>query len=139
MRFLEGPEKGKLVAGNCIYFCWENKIPCTGTSHKTIEKDPVFIIQRYKIYRKAISTFYMQLIQVVHNINLYIQCKTVEYIQAPSLQILYRTTLKMKIEKINLKERNSNFQIPVKYKTSNSPGWCSSSKILQLSTFSRLY
>ena len=50
---------------------------------------------------------------VIHNINLYIQCKTVEYIQASSLQILYRTTLNMKIEKINLKERNSNFQIPV--------------------------
>ena len=37
MRFLEGPEKGKLGAGNCIYFCWENKIPCTGTPHKTTE------------------------------------------------------------------------------------------------------
>ena len=33
----------------------------------------------------------------------------------------------MKIEKINLKERNSNFQIPVKYKTSNNSGWCSPS------------
>ena len=92
-----------------------------------------------KIYQKAISTFYIQLIQVIHNINLYIHCKTVEYIQASSLQILYRTTLNMKIEKINFKERNSNFQIPAKYKTSNSSGWCSSSKILQLSTFSRLY
>ena len=46
---------------------------------------------------------------------MYIQRKIVHvvYIQAPSLQILYRTTLNMKIEKINLKERNSNFQIPV--------------------------
>ena len=77
-----------------------------------------------KIYQKVISTFYIQLIQVIHNINLYIHCKTVEYIQASSLQILYRTTLNMKIEKINLKERNSNFQIPAKYKTSNSSGWC---------------
>ena len=31
----------------------------------------------------------------------------------------------MKTEKINLKERNSYFQIPVKYKTSNNSGWCS--------------
>ena len=49
----------------------------------------------------------------------------------------------MKIEKINLKERNSNFQIPVKYKTSNNSGWCSpipiTLKIFQLSIFSRLY
>ena len=85
--------------------------------HKTIEnfvnwttgllalRDLVFMIQRYKIFQKAISTFYIQLIQVIHNINLYIQCKTVEYIQGSSLQILYRTSMKMKIEKINLKAR----------------------------------
>ena len=36
MRFLEGPEKDKLGAG-IAYFCWENRIPCTGTFHKTIE------------------------------------------------------------------------------------------------------
>ena len=66
------------------------------------------------VCQKAISTSYIQLIQVIHNINLYIQCKTVEYIQALSLQILYGTTLKVKIEKINLKkEPHSNFQIPV--------------------------
>ena len=37
MRFLEGPEKGKLGARNCIFLLGKYRIPCTGTFHKTIE------------------------------------------------------------------------------------------------------
>ena len=36
MRFLESPEKGKLGARKCM-FLLGNRIPCTETSHKTIE------------------------------------------------------------------------------------------------------
>ena len=99
----------------------------SSTTELVAFQDLVFIIQRHKIYQKVILTFYIQLIQVIHNIILYIQCKTVEYIQGSSLQILYRTAMNMKSEKINVKERKSNFQIPVKYKTSNNSGWCSPS------------